>query len=97
MIGYIIYNIVNLGCFTTLAIVFDKWWIIFFALLFVTTPKVMFKHRRKCDGCGVQSEYADSVDEAIKKSVKSGWVHIPEGNKDYCPNCVKKFKESGTS
>ena len=27
-------NVISLICFTTLAIVFQKWWIVFFALLF---------------------------------------------------------------
>ena len=88
---YIIYNIVNLICFTTLANVFNKWWIIFFALLFVMIPSVLIKHRRKCDGCGIQSEYGDNRDDAIMKAVNSGWVHIPGRNEDYCPNCKDKI------
>jgi hypothetical protein len=95
MTKYIIYNIINLICFTTLAIVFNKWWIIFFAILFVMTPKVIIKQRRKCDGCGIQSDYGDSRDDAIEKAVNSGWVHIPEGNLDYCPNCKDKFNKKG--
>ena len=29
-------NCFTLGCFTTLAIIFKRWWIIFFALLFMS-------------------------------------------------------------
>ena len=29
-------NIITIICFTILAIVFNKWWIIFFSLLFLT-------------------------------------------------------------
>ena len=30
-------NCINLICFTTLAIIFKTWWIVFFALLFTTS------------------------------------------------------------
>lgn len=30
-------NIVSIICFTILAIVFNRWWIIFFSILFLTT------------------------------------------------------------
>lgn len=30
----LVQKIVALGCFTALAIMFNKWWIVFFALLF---------------------------------------------------------------
>lgn len=29
-------NIVSIICFTILAIVFNKWWIVFFSILFIT-------------------------------------------------------------
>lgn len=31
----ILYNIACVVCFTILAIIFNKWWIVFFALLFI--------------------------------------------------------------
>lgn len=31
----ILYNIASVVCFTILAIIFNKWWIVFFALLFI--------------------------------------------------------------
>ncbi len=33
----VIKNSINIICFTILAIVFNKWWIVFFALLFSTS------------------------------------------------------------
>lgn len=32
----ILKNIIAIICFTVLAIVFDKWWIIFFSIIFLT-------------------------------------------------------------
>lgn len=32
----IIKNIIAIICFTILAIIFNKWWIIFFAIIFMT-------------------------------------------------------------
>lgn len=31
----ILYNIASVVCFTILAIIFNEWWIVFFALLFI--------------------------------------------------------------
>lgn len=33
---FVIENSISLICFTILAIIFNKWWIIFFALLFLS-------------------------------------------------------------
>jgi hypothetical protein len=90
-VKYAIYNSIDLVCFTILAIVFNKWWIIFFALLFIMIPQVKLRHRRKCDGCGIQSDYGDSPDDAIKNAVRNGWVHIDDSDKDYCPECARKL------
>lgn len=30
-----LYNIASVVCFTILAIIFNKWWIVFFSLLFI--------------------------------------------------------------
>ena len=32
----VVKNSINLICFTVLAIIFNKWWIVFFSLIFVT-------------------------------------------------------------
>lgn len=36
-IWLIIKNIIAIICFTILSIVFNKWWIIFFSIIFITT------------------------------------------------------------
>ena len=36
---FILKNIIAIICFTILAIVFNKWWIILFSILFLTTFK----------------------------------------------------------
>lgn len=35
---YMLYNTVRLICFAALAIVFKRWWIVFFAILFWVIP-----------------------------------------------------------
>lgn len=37
VIAITIKNIISLICFTILAISFEKWWIVFFSMLFYTT------------------------------------------------------------
>lgn len=94
MFKYLIYNILNLVCFTLLAIVFDKWWIILLALLFLCVPSSKFKGQRfrVCDSCGRWSESGATDTEAIIRAEKCGWIHIEEGNKDFCPECREKIK-----
>lgn len=70
-----------------LAIVFNKWWIALFALLFMTSYETVRKYYRICDKCGKHSDYANSYNEALDKAKASGWLHIAEDNKDYCPDC----------
>lgn len=85
------YNILVLCIFGTLAFNFNHWWIILFSILFMSFPTTLLMPRRKCDGCGKCSEPASSTEEAIAKAKAAGWLHIPEGNLDYCPECRKKF------
>jgi hypothetical protein len=81
-------------CWVVLAIVFNKWWIALFSLLFLSSlqssPQTK-KYYRFCDKCGKHSEYADSYNEALDKAKKAGWIHYVEGNKDYCPECKNKL------
>lgn len=56
-------------------------------------PNTVVKRRRKCDGCGKQSEPADSVEEAIKKAKEAGWTHYDISDKDYCPDCFMKINK----
>jgi hypothetical protein len=72
-------------CWVALAIVFSKWWIALFALLFMTST--VHKYYRICDMCGKHSEYANTYNEALDKAKVAGWLHIAESDKDYCPDC----------
>lgn len=73
-------------CFTILAIVFDKWWVALFALLFMSSLQAA-RYYRICDKCGKHSESADTYDEALKKAKEAGWLHDVNTNEDYCPDC----------
>ena len=79
-------NSICVICWTALAIVFDKWWIALFALLFMTSTQAT-RYFRRCDRCGKHGEYADTPERALEKALKAGWVHCEDGNKDYCPDC----------
>lgn len=86
-----LYNIVAVISFVVLAILFNHWWIALFSLLFLTSQNTIIKRRRKCDMCGAYSEGAETIEEAIKKAEKAGWIHIAKGDKDYCPECRKEL------
>ena len=85
----IIKNSICVICFTVLAIIFHKWWIILFSALFLSGVQSVHKYYRTCDNCGKRSEYADNYNEALDKAKAAGWVHIQDGNKDYCPDCQR--------
>ena len=80
-------NIICVVCWTVLAIVFNKWWIALFGLLFMTSIKQQLQYYRICDKCGKHSPYANGYNEALDAAKAEGWVHYAEGNKDYCPEC----------
>lgn len=86
-------NSICVICWTVLAILFNKWWIALFGALFLTsyTTGSVQRYYRVCDGCGKHSEYADSYNEALDKAKDAGWVHIQDGDKDYCPSCKMEF------
>ena len=94
MTKYLIYNAINLICFTVLAILFNKWWIILFSALFLLIPKSSFTQQRfrVCDGCGRWSESGKTEEEAIERAEKCGWLHIEDGNKDFCPDCLNQIR-----
>ena len=84
----VVYNSINIICWTVLAVIFNKWWVIFFAVLFMDiSTKVYY---RFCDKCGKHSPYANSYNEALKKAQDAGWVHYVDGNRDYCPDCQRE-------
>lgn len=43
----ILHNIVSVVCFTILAIIFNKWWIVFFSLLFVRDISIETTDKKK--------------------------------------------------
>lgn len=88
--AWAISNIINIACWVALAIIFNKWWIALFAVLFVSNIRTKHQSYRVCDGCGKHSPYADSYDEALTKAKEAGWLHVVDGNRDYCPECKKE-------
>lgn len=86
-------NIVAIIAWTALAILFSKWWIALFALLFVSGIQTKNNSYRVCDRCGKHSPYANSYNEALDKAKEAGWVHYVDGNRDYCPECIRKEKD----
>ena len=43
----ILYNIASVVCFTILAIIFNKWWIVFFSLLFIRDISIETTDKKK--------------------------------------------------
>lgn len=90
LIAWVIKNSICIICFTALAIMFDKWWIVLFAILFMSSMTSTVRgYYRICDSCGKNSPYAESFEDGIKKAKEVGWIHMEDG-KDYCPECQKK-------
>lgn len=87
-------NIVAIVAWAALAILFNKWWIALFSLLFISSIKTETKNRsyRVCDGCGKHSPYANNYNEALNKAKEAGWTHYVDSNKDYCPECSKNME-----
>lgn len=86
MKGFItITNCIALIAWATLAIVFNKWWIAFFAILFMGRRR----YYRFCDNCGKHSPYANSKEEALAKAKGDGWIHNADDDTDICPRCQK--------
>ena len=84
---WLLKNVMMMLLWTLIAIVFNKWWIILFALLFMSSVETKHKSYRVCDGCGKHSPYANSHNESLDKAKAEGWTHIADTNKDYCPQC----------
>ena len=84
-------NSICVICWTALAIIFHKWWIALFGVLFLTSIETKHKSYRVCDGCGKLSPYADNYNDALDKAKAAGWVHIVDGNRDYCSECKTKL------
>lgn len=80
-------NSICVICWVALAVIFDKWWIALFGLLFMSYAETTHRSYRVCDKCGKHSPYADSYNEALEKAKEAGWVHYADCNKNYCPDC----------
>lgn len=88
--AWAIKNSICIICWTVLAVIFNKWWIAFFAALFLSGLQGGGKaYYRICDNCGRHSPYAATYNGAIDEAEKAGWRHCSEDNTDYCPNCQK--------
>ncbi len=90
-------NIVDIACWTGLAIYFGKWWIGLFAALFVSTLKTNIGNYRICDKCGKHSPYATTYNDAIDTAEASGWIgEVIDGKRyDYCPDCQEVIYDLG--
>ena len=80
-------NSICMICWTVLAVIFNKWWIAIFAVFFMTEYTTKSQYYRVCDNCGKHSPSADTHNDALKKAKLAGWIHFPESNIDYCPEC----------
>ena len=86
-------NSICVICWVALAIVFNKWWIALFSILFFNYLRNIHMYYRVCDKCGKHSEYAESYNKALYKAKKAGWIHYVESNKDYCPECAQNLED----
>lgn len=91
--AWVVKNGIAVLAWTTLAVVFNKWWIALFAILFMDKFKIIYSNYRVCDKCGKHSPYANSYNKALDKAKEAGWVHYANGNKDYCPECAAMMDE----
>ena len=83
--AWAIKNSIAIIAWTVLAIVFHKFWIALFGLLFLSGLKTTYNPHRICDGCGMRASYTNAANAKL-----TGWLHIAEGNLDYCPDCRKE-------
>lgn len=86
----IVLNLAALITWSALAVIFNKWWIALFAILFWTVRRSYIY----CDGCGEKSPTANSANESRAKAHGEGWISCTHEGKtlDYCPKCAKKYK-----
>lgn len=92
--AWAIKNSIVMIAWTALAIIFNRWWIALFALLCMSGLETRYKSYKICDKCGKHSPYGDNYNDAANKAREAGWLHIADGNRDYCPDCRKEYKEN---
>lgn len=90
--AWVFYHVVNLICWALLAVVFGRWWIALFAVLFLGTLRNGDRYFY-CDICGACSPAASTLDKAEKKRVEAGWIRrkTENGMEDICPACQKRI------
>lgn len=88
----LLYDILVVAGWIVLAVVFNYWWIALFGILFVHCSISKGVYYRTCDGCGKHSEYCRDKNDAIVTAKLAGWVHVPDADLDYCPECQKLGK-----
>lgn len=89
----VIQNSICIICWTALAIVFNKWWIAFFSVLFMSSSPVQYYYRY-CDNCGKHGPYANSYNEALKRPKKQVGFIVRTAIKITVQNVSKKFLRS---
>lgn len=85
--AWAIKNSIAILAWVALAIVFNKWWIALFGLLFLSSLKTTSPYRI-CDGCGKRAPYTNAAN-----AKEAGWLHIVKGNLDYCPDCRRNVNK----
>lgn len=81
-----------------LAIVFNKWWIALFSILFISEVKnnpstnSIEGYYRICDKCGKHSPITKTKEEAATVAKAFGWTINKVGDEwdDRCPDCQDK-------
>lgn len=85
-------NVAVLCIFAALACIFDKWWIVLFASLFLSGYKTEIpRHFLVCDSCGAKGPIGNNVEEARMKAKREKWWRGVDHNGkhvDYCPVCA---------
>lgn len=84
-------NSIVVICFTALAVHFNHWWIVLFAVLLTSSLETKRFPSRICDGCG-RTIYAEDMD-IDRALAQAGWVRRKYQGKweDLCPRCQQRF------
>ena len=84
-------NAIVMICWTVLAIIFNKWWIAFFAVLFFSNLTTKTNHYKVCDRCGKRGPSGFDKEDAAIKAERYGWIHFTNPDEDICPECKNKI------
>lgn len=99
--AWAIKNSICVICWTAIAIIFNKWWIALFGLLFMHSIKSETSSSSfiRCNECGKYAPFTQHPDDPIYMVKQQGWVSYKENGewKDYCPDCQDKNTEDKVS